>query len=117
MKQKKVIILLVMLLLLFPTICFATIDTNFYHPTNLQDADVSTVFGMAGNIVNGLTTIGTVIAVVGLMILGIKYITGSVEQKAEYKKTMIPYLLGCIFIFAITWIVSTIYSIMFVSQA
>ena len=30
---------------------------------------------------------------------GIKYMMGSASEKAEYKKTMIPYLVGAILIF------------------
>lgn len=42
-----------------------------------------------------IRTIGLTIAAGALMIIGIKYVTGSVEEKAEYKKTMMPYLIGC----------------------
>ena len=48
---------------------------------------------------------------IGIMLIGIKYMLGSVEEKAEYKKTMIPYIIGCIFIFSISTIVSVIYSL------
>ena len=34
------------------------------------------------------------------MVIGIKYMMGSAEEKAEYKKTMIPYLVGAIILFA-----------------
>lgn len=36
---------------------------------------------------------------------------GSAEEKAEYKKTMIPYLVGAILIFASTTIVNVVYNI------
>lgn len=87
------------------------IDTDKYKPGDLTEDDYKTAFEMGGTIVNVLSTVGTVIAVAGIMILGIKYMMGSIEQKAEYKKTMIPYLVGCIFIFCIPKIVSIIYSI------
>lgn len=87
------------------------ITTNEYKPGKLTENDYKTAFEMGGTIVNVLSTVGTVIAVVGIMILGIKYMMGSIEEKAEYKKTMIPYLVGCIFIFCIPKIVSIIYGI------
>lgn len=87
------------------------IDTDKYKPGDLTEDDYKTAFEMGGTIVNVLSTVGTVIAVAGIMILGIKYMMGSIEEKAEYKKTMIPYLVGCIFIFCIPKIVSIIYSI------
>lgn len=46
-----------------------------------------------------ITTVGVVAAVIILLVLGIKYMTGSASEKAEYKKTMIPYLVGAILIF------------------
>lgn len=33
------------------------------------------------------------------MILGIKYMLGSTEQKATYKKSMLPYLVGAVLLF------------------
>lgn len=42
------------------------------------------------------------------MILGIKYMTGSLEEKAEYKKSMIPYLIGVAIFFSLSTILTTI---------
>ena len=111
MKLKKVVTIISILFLCLNTICFADIDTGSFRPDNLTASDYGKTFEMAGTIVGALKIVGTVIAIVGLMVLGIKYMIGSVEQKADYKKTMIPYLVGCIFIFAIGQIVSIIYSL------
>ena len=56
-----------------------------------------------------LQTVGIVVAVVVLMVLGIKYMMGSAEEKAEYKKTMIPYVVGAILIFGATTIANMVY--------
>lgn len=56
-----------------------------------------------------LTTVGIVISVVILIILGIKYMMGSASEKAEYKKTMIPYLVGAVFIFGASAIANVVY--------
>ena len=61
------------------------------------------------NIMGVIQVAGVVIAVIVLMILGIKYMMGSAEEKAEYKKTMIPYLVGAILIFAATTIANVLY--------
>lgn len=53
--------------------------------------------------------VGVVVAVVILLILGIKYMMGSAEEKADYKKSMIPYIVGAVLIFASTAIVGVIY--------
>ena len=57
-----------------------------------------------------INTVGVVVAVVILMILGIKYMMGSAEEKAEYKKTMIPYIVGAVLIFGATTIANAIYN-------
>lgn len=43
-----------------------------------------------------LTIIGIVVSVVVIAGLGIKYITGSAEEKADYKKSFVPLLVGMI---------------------
>lgn len=62
-------------------------------------------------IVTIMQTVGIVVAIVVLLVLGIKYMMGSAEEKAEYKKTMIPYIVGAVLIFASTTIVTVVYNI------
>jgi len=69
--------------------------------------DISTIGGKVMGIIN---TFGVVVAVVVLMVLGIKYMMGSAEEKAEYKKTMIPYVIGAVLIFAATTIANAVYN-------
>ena len=54
------------------------------------------------------TFISFCVVQIGLMILAIKYMLGSVEEKAQYKKTMFPYVIGCVLIFGITNILAII---------
>ena len=75
------------------------------------DANTDKVVNLGATIVTIMLTVGIVVAVVVLLILGIKYMMGSAEEKAEYKKTMIPYLVGAILIFASTTIVNVVYNI------
>ena len=82
-------------------------DTNAFRPTN-EDVPIE-VTNMAGTVVSILQVVGTVIAVITLMILGIKYMAGSVQERAEYKKSMIPYLVGCILLFGIITIINAVY--------
>lgn len=69
------------------------------------------IIGLGQSIVTIMQTIGIVVAVVVLLVLGIKYMMGSAEEKAEYKKTMIPYIVGAILIFASTTIVNVVYQL------
>lgn len=54
---------------------------------------------------------GVIVAVAGCIFIGIKYMLGSVEEKAEYKKTMVPYIIGLVLLFGTTTVVNLIYSI------
>ena len=68
-------------------------------------------FNKAGNNVIGVVqAVGSITAVVILVALGIKYMMGSVEEKAEYKKTLMPYVIGAVLIFAASNLASVIYT-------
>ena len=43
------------------------------------------------------------------MILGIKYMMGSVEEKADYKKSLVPLIVGIIVVMAATQIMTMIF--------
>lgn len=50
-------------------------------------------------IYNILLTIGVCIAVIVSSVLGIKFMIGSVEEKAQVKDALVPFVVGCIVIF------------------
>ena len=72
------------------------------------NADVGGINTVGKNIVSIITTVGIIVAVIVLLILGIKYMMGSASEKAEYKKTMIPYLVGAVLIFGASAIAKAI---------
>jgi len=73
------------------------------------------VFDIADVIISIIKWVGATISVIILMILGFKFLTGSIEEKAEYKKTMIPYIVGCILLFAGSFVLQLIYDLVTVS--
>ncbi len=60
------------------------------------------------SIMNIVAIVGSGIAVIALIVLGIKYMMGSVEEKAEYKKTLMPYVIGALMVFGASAIVGFI---------
>lgn len=54
---------------------------------------------MSNMLYNAFLAVGIVIAVIIGLVIGIKFMTGSVAEKAEVKKTLIPYIAGCVVIF------------------
>ena len=83
------------------------VDINFWKPTS---TGTHTEFNkIAGKIVGMVRVVGSVVAIAMLVIIGIKYMLASVEEKAKYKSTLIVYLIGCALVFAIGKIASLLY--------
>ena len=68
------------------------------------------IVGIGGQIIGILQTVGVILSIIILIVLGIKYMMGSAEEKAEYKKTMIPYIVGAVFIFAASALADMVYN-------
>ena len=112
---KKVLAVLVMALLVvavFNTYAFA-IDAEGIagQLTGTNTPASGSVTNIGNQIIGIITTVGVVVAVVVLLVLGIKYMMGSASEKAEYKKTMIPYLVGAILIFGASAITKVVVSL------
>ena len=109
-KHKKISIILinlVLVLFLISTTVFGTLIDEFGESIDISGKNDLKTEG--GKIVGIIQMIGTITSVGMITVLGIKYMLGSVEQKAEYKKTMIPYLIGTILIFGFSNITQIIY--------
>lgn len=112
-KTKKIFLILIVIFLLVNIFneAFATINPDTYDPKDtVTSADTNLLYGKVGIVLGAIRNISTVVSVIVLMIIGFKYIIGSVEEKANYKQTMIPYIIGCIMAVAGTTIVSFIYN-------
>ncbi len=55
---------------------------------------------MGSRIATIIRNLGILAAVIILMVLGLKYMTGSIEEKASFKKAAIPYLIGSVLLFS-----------------
>lgn len=84
-------------------------DPDYFMNINLEDTDIlNDKFSL---ILSVIQIIGVITSIITLMIIGVKYIFGSIEEKAEYKQTLIPWLVGAIFVFASTSLPKIIYSV------
>lgn len=113
-KYITLIIVILILSLIIPVFTYNTSavginsigDPNKYREENGDNQGAIDV----GNVIVWIVrTVGESVAVIMLLVLGIKYILGSVEEKAEYKQTMWPYILGAILIFAGAAVTDIIY--------
>lgn len=117
-KRKSALIILVLIILstfiliAIPSCSYASdpiSNPGYFKPDSTTDVGGQKIKSMAGVIIGVLKSIGIIASVITLMIIGIKYMLGSLEEKAEYKKTMIPYLVGAVMVFSIPQILDIIY--------
>ena len=111
--EKKIFCIFIILILIFifsSTIVQAISISNIVGGADNfvnsgKDGNTSTLDGpMLNNtsifIYNTLLIIGVCIAVLIGTVLGIQFITGSVEQKVKVKESLIPFVVGCVVIFS-----------------
>ena len=106
--MKKAISILMIVLM----VCSIANVALAMDPKEVKGNTVNTqkVKDIGSQILGIIQVVGSIAAVIVLVVLGIKYMMGSAEEKAEYKKTMIPYLIGAVLIFAASNLASMIYS-------
>lgn len=85
------------------------VDPEKYNPNNNQ-LNLKELTDKAGIVLGVVRNVSVVVSVITLMIIGVKYILGSVEEKANYKETMVPYVIGAVMAVAGTTLVSFIYN-------
>lgn len=101
--------LMILAMILVSTSVFAA---NTFKPSDVQinTSNTDKVQTIGASILGIIRVVGTIIAVGMLIVLGIKYMMGSAEERAEYKKTLFPYFIGAVLIFAASNLADIIYS-------
>ena len=83
----------------------ACVCTNVFAAINMDNIKAgdtksdSQMEKIGSVIISYITNAAMVIAVVMLAALGIKYMIGSAEEKAEYKKSLLPLVIGAVLVF------------------
>ena len=104
------IISIIFITMVFISISMSCLALTPSEITGNTDVTGSTEIANLGqSIVGILQTVGIVLSVIVLIIIDIKYMMGSAEEKAEYKKTMIPYIVGAALIFTASVFANVIY--------
>ena len=116
---KKILTITLLTILFFSIICannfsYALSDVtnstiwNTWQPT-IQDS--TSLTNKVEPILGVIRVLGVVISVGTLAFIGIRFMYGSLEEKAKYKEQLIPWIIGATMIFAITTIPSIIYDL------
>lgn len=115
LKILTTLVTVVMIVLMASTVVYgAKITPNLINGTLAPNDKVDTteIKNFGNKIFNILQAVGAVLSVIILGILGIKYMMGSAEEKADYKKSMIPYVVGAVLIFLAPTIANAIYNML-----
>lgn len=115
--KKKLIVICIIFILYILFMSQVVQAATAFNPEHYKPSSTNSVSGASklehiGNKIIGVVQIiGSVSSVIALIIIGIKYVTGSVEEKAEYKQTLKPYLIGAVLLFGITNILGIVIDI------
>lgn len=113
--SKTIIILLIVLLLgvfINQTIYATSVIDPISNPDAYKPGDNTGNSKLADKgkiIISTIQIVGVVASVLALMVIGFRYMFGSVEDKANYKELLIPYIIGVVLLFSITTIIQIIY--------
>ena len=91
----------------------ANADAIGKNPSTVTASTAATdkVDDIGSKIIGIVTTVASFASVGILVVLGIKYMMGSTEEKAEYKKTLLPYVIGAVFVFGASTIAGYLYNV------
>lgn len=123
MKILTVMLLAITLVMFFSNNVFATTTSssmasgligNIENATTAAQNQVdSTKFvTTAGRIIVLLRNFSIIAGVILIIVLGVKYMMGSVEQKSDYQKSFVPLVIGIILVIGATSIASFLFSLM-----
>lgn len=106
------IVLLVAMIVLSVSEVFAAgeILSNIEAASNTT-VNMGTLPQTIGKVIAYIRNAAIIIGVVIIIILGIKYMLGSVEEKAGYQKSFVPLVVGIIVVMAATSIASFLFSL------
>lgn len=118
-KAIKIITVLCLAFTLFlgvaqPTISLAAdagagtvVDKLNHDKTDGQDQ----ITNLGTSVMSFIWILSIVVAVVVIMYTGLKFIVGSANEKAEYKKSLVPIVVGVLLLVAATTIVKALFSV------
>ena len=119
MKRLSIIIIVFIVIQMFCTnICMAAdvLDPNKWDPSKQESSviapdDDQQFIKKVDVILSTIRNIGIVVSVGALMIIGIRFMTGSIEEKAEFKQVMPGYIIGAILVFSVSVLPNLIFNI------
>ncbi len=114
MKKSKLFLVMfvTILIIIFPLIVNASqIDPDDYNSSGPTASDVKDMYIFGGSVAGIVQIVGTIVSAGALIIIGIKYVIASADERAEYKERMLPYVIGAVLLFGASNIVKIAYNL------
>lgn len=105
LKGTKIFILLLVFVFLFQTMVLATNPFDQIKPVAPDDTTITEMNSFRNKLYTIFQIVGTGLAVIGLIILGIKYVYSAPNERADVKKYAIVYVVGAVLFFGAIGIV------------
>ncbi len=102
---------IMMSIILTGTLCMAASGEIDVDRITIGEDNIEDLKPMFENMWGFVRVIGSAISVIVIVVIGIKYIWASTEEKFEIKQTVIYYVIGAVLLFATVNIVSIVYDI------
>lgn len=101
------IICIICILLIISNFSYA-LNTDVYEGIYNNDGKQTSIAKVAGYVLGVVQVIGMAVATIGVVVLGIKYIISSPEDKATIKDKAVIYVTGAIIIFAASGLIGLV---------
>ena len=103
-KTFLIIFMLIMIVSIYPAQSYALSDIitgadNFLEQNKAELVNETALRKISSDLYNIFLAAGMIIAVIVGAILGIKFMTGSVEAQAKIKESLVPFVAGCVVLF------------------
>lgn len=85
------------------------LEDDMKNPSNQAADETKDIRAMVAKVINLIRNVAVIGGVLLLTIIGFKYMLGSAEEKADYKKSLIPLVVGIVVVMAASQIMSMIF--------
>lgn len=103
------ILMLAMMMIMLATPVFASSAIKEITIKDPEGEGKTNVLNLVGSVLGFLRWAAIIGGVVIITILGIKYMMGSLEEKAAYQKSMIPLVVGIVVVMGATFIAKLLF--------
>ena len=108
-KLLSILIMVAMFTASISTVCFAGTEIKPDGITITYPDSTNELSNKAGKILGTIRNISAILAAVLVAVLGVKFMLGSTEEKAEYKKSFMPLIIGIVVVLSATTIAKFIW--------